>query len=146
MYSQSKKNFSQKWQNFFKAKLGWKLFYEVPGATKKSPTLKCGKKPRDARLKFDVHAPQAQRANFAPEGRRDFLNTAKLPQWPHLYTSYEATYALKRLLFEKIAKNRFMYSRMAKIVFLQFTRKVRSLGHMLLHNSHINVAITNSLA
>ena len=81
---------------------------------KKSPTLKCGKKPRDARLKFDVYAPQAQNANFAPEGRRDFLNTAKLPQWPYLYTSYEATYALKRLLFEKIAKNRFMYSRMAK--------------------------------
>ena len=80
---------------------------------KKSPTLKCGKKPRDARLKFDVYAPQAQNANFAPEGRRDFLNTAKLPQWPHLYTSYEATYALKRLLFEKIAKNRFMYSLMA---------------------------------
>ena len=44
---------------------------------KKSPTLKCGKKPRDARLKFDVYAPQAQNANFAPEGRRDFLNTAK---------------------------------------------------------------------
>ena len=81
---------------------------------KKSPTLKCGKKPRDARLKFDVSEPQAQNANFAPEGRRDFLNTAKLPQWPRLYTSYEATYPLKRLLFEKIAKNRFMYSRMAK--------------------------------
>ena len=100
---------------------------------KKSPTLKCGKKPRDARLKFDVYAPQAQNANFAPEGRRDLLNTAKLPQWPHLYKSYEATYALKRLLFEKI-------------VFLQFTRKVRSLGHMLLHSSHINVAMANSLA
>ena len=81
---------------------------------KKSPTLKCGKKPRDGRLKIDVYAPQAQNANFAPEGRRDFLNTAKLPKWPHLYTSYEATYALKRLLFEKIAKNRFMYSRMVK--------------------------------
>ena len=78
--------------------------HELP---KKSPTLKCGKKPRDARLKFDVYAPQAQNANFAPEGRRDLLNTAKLPQWPHLYKSYEATYALKRLLFEKIAKNRF---------------------------------------
>ena len=114
---------------------------------KKSPTLKCGKKPRDACLKFGVYAPQAQNANFAPEGRRDFLNTAKLPQWPHLYKSYEATYALKCLLFEKIAKNRFTYSRTwLKIVFLQFTRKVRSLGHMLLHNSHINVTIANSLA
>ena len=81
-----------------------------PKRYQKSPTLKYGKKPCDARLKFAVHAPQAQNANFAP----DFLNTAKLPQWPNLYKSYEATYAQKRLLFEKIAENRFTNSRLAK--------------------------------
>ena len=42
---------------------------------------------------------------FASEGRRDFLNTAKCSQWPHLYTTYEATYGLKCLVFEKLAKN-----------------------------------------
>ena len=42
---------------------------------------------------------------LAQEGRTDFCDTAKCSQWPHLYKSYEATYDLKCLLFEKIAKN-----------------------------------------
>ena len=40
----------------------------------------------------------------APDGRRDFFSTAKQPQRSHLYTSYEATYVLKCLVLEKIAK------------------------------------------
>ena len=92
---------------FFKANLCWKLLYKVPGANKKIPTLKSGKVLRGAPSKFGVFASLAQNAIFAPEGRRDFSNTAKLPQRPHLYKTYEATYALKGLLFEKIPKNRF---------------------------------------
>ena len=41
----------------------------------------------------------------AQEGRRDFLNTAKCSQWPHLYTTYEATYGLKCLFDEISPKN-----------------------------------------
>ena len=44
---------------------------------KKSPTLNQWQVLRDARAKFDVLAPQVQNAIFAPEGRRDFSNTAK---------------------------------------------------------------------
>ena len=46
-----------------------------------------------------------QKPNLTQEGRRDFLNTPKCAQWPHLYTTYEATYGLKSLLFEIFAKN-----------------------------------------
>ena len=49
----------------------------------------------------------SQKANLVQEGRRNFLNTPKCAQWPHLYTTYEATSTQKRLLFEKIAKNLF---------------------------------------
>ena len=42
---------------------------------------------------------------LAPEGRRDIYYTPKCAQWSHLYMSYEATYGLKQLVFEKIAKN-----------------------------------------
>ena len=77
----------------------------------------------------------------APDGRRDFSNTAKLPQWPHLYTTYEATYVLKCLVLEKIAKNRFTPTRIVKIGFSEFSRKVSLLRHMLLHKSYINVAL-----
>ena len=41
----------------------------------------------------------------ASDGRRQFSDTAKCSQWPHLYKSYEATYTLKLLVFDKIAKN-----------------------------------------
>ena len=41
------------------------------------------------------------------EGLRDFPDIAKWPQWPHLYTTYEATYALLCLVFEIFAKNCF---------------------------------------
>ena len=34
---------------------------------------------------------------FAPDGRRDYSNTEKCSQWPHLYMAYEATCALKFL-------------------------------------------------
>ena len=77
----------------------------------------------------------------APDGRRDFFSTAKQPQRSHLYTSYEATYVLKCLVSEKIAKNRFTPSRTVKIGFSEFSRKVSILRHMLLHKSYINVAI-----
>ena len=43
--------------------------------------------------------------NSAHEGPRDFSDTANCSEWPHLYKSYEATYALKRLSFKIIAKN-----------------------------------------
>ena len=42
---------------------------------------------------------------LAQEGRTDFCDTAKCSQLPRLYKSYEATYTLKCLLFEEIAKN-----------------------------------------
>ena len=42
---------------------------------------------------------------LAQEGCTDFCDTAKCSQWPHLYKCYEATYDLKCLLFEKIAKH-----------------------------------------
>ena len=75
------------------------------------------------------------------EGRRDFFDRAKCPQRPYLYMSYEATYTLKCLLFEKITKNSFLASRHAKISFWRFSQKVSILEYMLLHNSYINVAI-----
>ena len=48
---------------------------------------------------------------LAPEARRDISYTPKCAQWPHLYKSYEAIYGLKRLVFEKIAKNGYFYPR-----------------------------------
>ena len=56
----------------------------------------------------------SQKANLVQEGRRNFLNTPKCAQWPHLYTTYEATYGLKCLVFEKLAKNWFLHDRVAK--------------------------------
>ena len=59
--------------------------------------------------------------------------------------SYEATYALKCLVFEKIVKNRFLSSRVHKNGFLRFSPKLSILAYMLLHNLYINVAIANIL-
>ena len=42
---------------------------------------------------------------LAPEGRRNFSNTAKEPQWPHLCTIYEATYGLLCLVLKIFTKN-----------------------------------------
>ena len=56
----------------------------------------------------------------APDGRRNFPGSSKCRQWLHLYKSYEATYTLKCLLFEKIAKNRFTAP---KLVFRDFLKK-----------------------
>ena len=56
----------------------------------------------------------SQKANLVQEGLRNFLNTPKCAQWPHLYTTYEATYGLKCLVFEKLAKNWFLHDRVAK--------------------------------
>ena len=56
----------------------------------------------------------SQKANLVQEGRRNFLNTPKCAQWPHLYTTYEAIYGLKCLVFEKLAKNWFLHDRVAK--------------------------------
>ena len=38
-------------------------------------------------------------------GSVDFSGTEKRSQWPHLYTTYEATYDLKCLLSEILPKN-----------------------------------------
>ena len=62
-------------------------------------------------------------------------------KWPLLYTTYEATYVLKRLVLEIIAKNPFTPTRIVKIGFSEFSRKVSFLRHMLLHKSYINVAL-----
>ena len=59
--------------------------------------------------------------------------------------TYEATYALKRLLFEIFAKNWFLASRGAKISFSRFSQELSILEYMLLHNSNINMAIANIL-
>ena len=62
--------------------------------------------------------------NLAQEGRRDFSNIAKCSQWPHLSKSYEATYALKCLVFEKMSKNRFYeIANGKKSIFLQLRSK-----------------------
>ena len=79
--------------------------------------------------------------NSAQEAWRDFSDIAKCSQSPHLYTTYEATYVLKCLVLEKIAKNRFTPTRIVKIGFSEFSRKVSFLRHMLLHKSYINVAL-----
>jgi hypothetical protein len=57
---------------------------------------------------------------LAPDGRKNFSGSSKCRQWLHLYKSYEATYTLKCLLFEKIAKNRFTAP---KLVFHDFLKK-----------------------
>ena len=57
---------------------------------------------------------------LAPDGRRNFSGSSKCRQWLHLYKSYGATYTLKCLLFEKIAKNRFTAP---KLVFRDFLKK-----------------------
>ena len=95
------------------------------------------------KLATPIH-PFSRSCNFwilASEGRRDFSDTAKWPQWPHLYKSYEATYTQKRLLFEKIGENWFLGVAYLKIGFLRFSLKVSILRHMLLHNSNRNMAI-----
>ena len=56
---------------------------------------------------------------LAPDGRRNFSGSSKCRQWLHLYKSYEATYTLKCLLFEKIAKNRFTAPKLAFCDFLK---------------------------
>ena len=56
------------------------------------------------------HAQLSPSGNFcilAPEGRRGFSDTAKEPQWPHLYTSYEATYGLLCLVLKIFTKKWF---------------------------------------
>jgi hypothetical protein len=39
--------------------------------------------------------------------------SAKCSQWPYLYKTYVATYTLKCLVFEEIAKNRFLAPKLA---------------------------------
>ena len=41
----------------------------------------------------------------AQKGRRDFSDIAKCSQSPHLYTTYEATYSLKCMVYEINPKN-----------------------------------------
>ena len=82
---------------------------------------------------------------LAQEGRRDFCDTAKCSQWPLLYKSYEATYTLKCLFFEQMAKNWFWSVTRGEISFWRFSQKVSLLEYMLLHSSYINVAIANIL-
>ena len=43
--------------------------------------------------------------NFGPEGRRDSIFSLKLPQWPYLYKTYEATYGLNCSEKKICAKN-----------------------------------------
>ena len=73
-----------------------------------------------------VTAPILQSLNnciSASEGLRDFREVAKCSQWPHLYQSYEATYTLKCIFFEKIAKNRFFaVARGKKQLFVIFSK------------------------
>ena len=53
---------------------------------------------------------KAQNPIFASEGRRDFSDTGKCLQWPHLYMTYEATCGLKCLFQEILSKNCFLRS------------------------------------
>ena len=96
---------------------------------------------RDTRAKFWRFCAFPQNSILAPDGRRDFVLGAKLPQWPRLYMLYEALYALKRLFFEKIAENWFSSNVQPKISFLRFSRKVSILEQIVLCTRYINVAI-----
>ena len=80
-------------------------------------------------------------SNSAPEGRRDFCDTAKCAQEPCLYTSYEATYALKRLFFEKIDKNRFLGQYIAKVI-TRFRKVVETFPiQQNVRNSHVYIQV-----
>ena len=57
-------------------------------------------------------------------GRRDFLNTPKCSQWPCLYTTHAATYALKRLFPEIFSKNRFFDVAMPKISYFDIDARL----------------------
>ena len=60
----------------------------------------------------------------AQEDRNDFSCTPKCLQWPQLYDqSYEATYTLKCLLSEIIAKYQFSFASTEKSVFRDFLEK-----------------------
>ena len=59
--------------------------------------------------------------------------------------SYEATYTLNCLVFEKMAKNWFWRTERPKISFWRFSQKVSILRYMLLHNITINMVIANIL-
>ena len=50
----------------------------------------------------------------AQEGRSDLSDIAKCSQWPHLYMTYESTYALKCLYSEIWPKNWFLARRSPK--------------------------------
>ena len=63
---------------------------------------------RDASL-LKTGFPQNHTSNFCimvPEGFRELNDTAKCSQWPHLYTTYEATYGLNQTYNEIFAKIR----------------------------------------
>ena len=49
-----------------------------------------------------AHLTVGKNSRSACEGPRDFSDTPKCAQWPHLYKSYEATYTLKCLFLETI--------------------------------------------
>ena len=85
------------------------------------------------------------RRSSVSDGRTDLYNSLACSQWPCLYMSYEATYALKCLVFEIIVKNRISSSRVHKNGFFRFSQKLSILAYMLLQSSYINVAITNIL-
>ena len=60
----------------------------------------------------------------ASEGRRNYSDTEKCSQWPHLYKSYEATYVLKCLFFSlKSQKTDFFVASGGKSVFCDFIEK-----------------------
>ena len=65
----------------------------------------------DISLEGHAHkSPQARMVKIrisAPEGRRDSIFSLKWPQSSHLYWTYEATYNLKCLFSEILAKNCF---------------------------------------
>ena len=81
----------------------------------------------------------------AQEGRRNFFVQKNVCN-SQIYTKVmkkQKTYVLISREYCEI--NRFFATCCSKIAFSQFFRKISILGHMLLHNSNMNVAITDIL-
>ena len=62
-----------------------------------------------------------------------------------LWQTQEVFKALRPLVFEKIAKNRFRQDERPKISFWRFSQKVSILKYMMFHDSYINMAIVHIL-
>ena len=96
---------------------------------------------------FNVEKPALFRVSISDDCT-DLYSTLNCLQWPGLYMSCEATYALKCSLFKKIVKNQFSPRRVHKKQFfanISKTKRFNVYAYMLLHSTYINVIIAHIL-